>query len=88
MAVRVSLVLHEGSEIEANAARLLEDRPRRAGLTKSQYIARCIVAAEEGGLATLSVDQVRAPWLSRRTASKCSRYGSTLSGISIVEGVP
>ena len=60
MAVRVSLVFHEGSEIEANAARLLEDRPRRAGLTKSQYIARCIVAAEEGGLATLSVDQVRA----------------------------
>ena len=60
MEKRANIVLHEGNEVEAKAARYLESSPKKLGITKSQYVARCIVAAEEGGLATLSVDQVRA----------------------------
>ena len=53
------IVLHEGNEVEAGAARYLESSPKKLGITKSQYVARCIMAAEEGGLLTVTVAQVR-----------------------------
>ena len=59
MEKRANVVVHEGNEVEAKAARYLESSPKKLGITKSQYVARCIVAAEEDGLLTLTVAQVR-----------------------------
>ena len=59
MEKRMNIILHEGNEVEAGAARYLESSPKKLGITKSQYVARCIMAAEEGGLLTVTVAQVR-----------------------------
>ena len=59
MEKRANIVLHEGNEVEAGAARYLESSPKKLGITKSQYVARCIMAAEEGGLLTMTAAQVR-----------------------------
>lgn len=57
--LRFSLCIHGADDTERRAADYIRTKPRMLGVTMSQYVARCIVTAEEGALYTITDENLK-----------------------------